>query len=144
VFDFVCTPECGIPRIVGFLNGWAEAIPTMGDDLTLIRYEDMRADPAATLEQVVAATGTPGPPEHIKAAKDYAAYENMKKRESSNEGMRGSGQRVRPGDEGNPDSFKVRRGKVGGYRDYFTPEQIRVIDAMVEDRLDPVFGYTGG
>jgi len=58
--------------------------------------------------------------------------------------MRGSGQRVRPGDGGNPDSFKVRRGKVGGYRDYFTPEQIRVIDAMVEDRLDPVFGYTTG
>jgi len=144
IFDFVCNPDCGIPRIVDCLNGWARAMPMMGDDLTVIRYEDLRADPGATLEHVVAATGTPGSRAHIEAAKDYAAYENMKKRESSNEGMRGSGQRVRPGDGGNPDSFKVRRGKVGGYRDYFTPEQIRVIDAMVEDRLDPVFGYNTG
>ena len=144
IFEFVSDPACGIPRIVEYFNGWARAMPMMGDDLTVIRYEDLRADPAATLEQVVAATGTPGTQEHIEAAKDYAAYENMKKRESQNEGMRGSGQRVRPGDGDNPDSFKVRRGKVGGYRDYFTPEQIRVIDAMVEDRLDPVFGYTTG
>jgi len=144
IFDFVCNPDCGIPRIVDCLNGWARAMPMMGDDLTVIRYEDLRADPGATLEHVVAATGTPGSRAHIEAAKDYAAYENMKKRESSNEGMRGSGQRVRPGDGDNPDSFKVRRGKVGGYRDYFTPEQIRVIDAMVEDRLDPVFGYNTG
>src|SRR6056297_140728 len=114
IFDFVCNRDCGIPRIVDCLNGWARAMPMMGDDLTVIRYEDLRADPAATLEQVVAATGTPGTQEHIEAAKDYAAYENMKKRESQNEGMRGSGQRVRPGDGDNPDSFKVRRGKVGG------------------------------
>jgi hypothetical protein len=35
----------------------------------------------------------------------------------------------------------VRRGKVGGYRDYFTPEEVTVVDAMVEGALDPVFGY---
>ena len=144
IFDFVCNPDCGIPRIVAAFNTWARAMPALGDDVLLVRYEDLRADPAAVLRRVVTFTGTEGRPDHIEAARDYADYENMKKREASKEGMRGSGQRVKPGDEGNPDSFKVRRGKVGGYRDYFTPEQVRVIDAMVEDRLDPVFGYTAG
>jgi hypothetical protein len=142
IFDFVSNPDCGIPRIVDYFNGWARAMPMMGEDLLMIRYEDMRADPAAALQRAVTHTGTPGSPEHIEAARDYAAYENMKKREATSEGMRASGQRVKPGDENNPDSFKVRRGKVGGYRDYFTPEELRAVDAMVEGRLDPVFGYT--
>ena len=142
VFDFVSNEKCGIPRIVDYFNGWAEAMPMMGDDLLLIRYEDMRNDPAAIMRRVFDFTGTPGSPDEINAAVEYAAYENMKKREASREGMRASGQRVRPGDESNPDSFKVRRGKVGGYRDYFTDEQLERVDAMVEEHLDPLFGYT--
>ena len=141
IFDFVSNPDCGIPRIVAYFNGWARAIPVMGDDLLILRYEDMRVDPATALQKAVRFTGIPGTAEEIGAARDYAAYENMKKREASREGMRASGQRVRPGDESNPDSFKVRRGKIGGYRDYFTPEQLAKVDAMVEGQLDPVFGY---
>lgn len=144
IFDFVCNPDCGIPRIVEAFNVWARSVPELGDDVLVVRYEDLRSDPAEVLRQVVTFTGTTPDPAHIEAAKDYAAYENMKKREAKNEGMRASGQRVKPGDESNPDSFKVRRGKVGGYRDYFTPEQLRVVDGMVEDVLDPVFGYSGG
>jgi hypothetical protein len=141
IFDFVCNPDCGIPRIVDYFNGWARAMPMMGDNLLVIRYEDMRLDPAGTLQWVVTFAGTAGTAEEIEAAKEYAAYENMKKREAENDGMRASGQRVRPGDDSNPESFKVRRGKVGGYRDYFTPDQLERVDAMVKDRLDPVFGY---
>jgi len=141
IFDFVSDPACGIPRIVAYFNGWARAMPMMGDDLLVLRYEDMRADPATALRAAVRFTGTPGTVEEIEAARDYAAYENMKTREASREGMRATGQRVRPGNENNPDSFKVRRGKVGGYRDYFSEEQLEKVDAMVEGRLDPVFGY---
>ena len=142
VFDFVSNEKCGIPRIVDYFNGWAAAMPMMGDDLLLIRYEDMRSDPGAIMRKVFDFTGTPGSAEEIAAAVEYAAYDNMKKREAGKDGMRASGQRVKPGDENNPDSFKVRRGKVGGYRDYFTDEQLEKVDAMVEQHLDPVFGYT--
>ena len=141
IYDFVCNPACGIPRIVEALNAWAQSLPGLGETALLLRYEDLRADPAGVLAKVAAFTGTPGSPAHIETAKDYAAYENMKQREAQKDGMRGSGQRVKPGDEGNPDSFKVRRGKVGGYRDYFTPEQVQIVDAMVNDALDPSFGY---
>lgn len=36
---------------------------------------------------------------------------------------------------------KVRRGKVGGYRDYFTPDELARIDAYIEDHLAPAFAY---
>ena len=33
---------------------------------------------------------------------------------------------------------------MGGYRDYFNDAQVTQIDALVNDRLDPVFGYREG
>jgi hypothetical protein len=56
--------------------------------------------------------------------------------------FKGSGARVKPGDKNNPESFKVRKAKVGGYRDHFTDEQCEQLQRMV-DELDPMFGYTG-
>jgi hypothetical protein len=49
-------------------------------------------------------------------------------------------QRLRPGDPSRPDSFKVRRGRVGGYREDLGPESIAYVDAAVA-RLDPFYGY---
>ena len=41
-----------------------------------------------------------------------------------------------------PESFKVRRAKVGGYRDYFNSEQVAELEALIAARLSPAFGYT--
>jgi alcohol sulfotransferase len=35
----------------------------------------------------------------------------------------------------------VRRGKVGGYRDYFDDEQVAAIDELMSRRAGPLFGY---
>ncbi len=140
VWEFVANPDCGVPRIVNFFNDWACALPDLKDNLLVIRYEDMRQDPAHVLTQVLEFVGTPGTPEEIAKAVEFASYENMKKLEEKSL-FKGSGARVRPGDKSNPNSFKVRRAKVGGYRDYFEDDQVRQIDRMVVDKLDPLFGY---
>lgn len=141
IWDFVVNPACGVPRIVNFFNGWAKALPDLGDDLLIIRYEDMRKDPAGVMRGVLDFVGTPGTPEEIDKAVEYAAYDNMKKLEEKSL-FKGSGARVRPGDKRNPNSFKVRRAKVGGYRDYFEDDKVAAIDRMVVQELAPVFGYS--
>ncbi len=140
IWEFVTDPDCGVPRIVEFFNGWARALPELGDQLLIIRYEDMRRDPAGVMRQVLAFVGTPGSDEEIDKAVEFAAYENMKKLEAKSQ-FKGSGARVRPGDKRNPNSFKVRRAKVGGYRDYFEPDRQAHIDHLVVANLDPMFGY---
>jgi hypothetical protein len=140
VWDFVANPACGVPRIVAFFNGWARALPRLGDKVLIIRYEDMRRDPAGVMRRVLDFVGTPGTAEEIDRAVEFASYDNMKKLEESSS-FKGSGARVKPGDRKNPNSFKVRRAKVGGYRDYFEDEQVAEIDRMVEQGLDPIFGY---
>lgn len=139
-YDFVIRPESGIPRIVDFFNGWAKALAAH-EDILIIRYEDMRKDLQAIMKQVFEFVGTPGTDEQIAQAVEFASMENMKKMEEKRVFWL-SGARVKPGDKNNPDSFKVRRGKVGGYRDYFDDQQIEVIEQLM-GKLDPVFGYTG-
>jgi hypothetical protein len=52
-----------------------------------------------------------------------------------------SGGRLTPKDRQNPDSYKVRRAKVGGYRDYFEEHEIAAIEELIQVTLAPSFGY---
>jgi hypothetical protein len=140
VWNFVLDKEAGVPRIVDYFNGWAQALPDL-QDLLVVRYEDMRKDPRAVLAEILAFTGTEVTAEQVQEGVDFAAYDNMKKMEKDSF-FKGSGARVKPGDMDNPQSFKVRKGKVGGYRDYFTDEQCAQLDQLVA-QLDPMFGYGG-
>jgi Sulfotransferase domain len=138
IWDFVLDKDAGLPRTVDYFNGWARAIPELKDVL-LVRYEDMRKDPGAVLAEILAFTGTQVSAQQVQEAVEFAAYDNMKKMEEE-KFFNSSGARVKPGDKDNPQSFKVRKAKVGGYRDYFTDEQCRQLDSMVA-QLDPMFGY---
>jgi alcohol sulfotransferase len=55
--------------------------------------------------------------------------------------FRSSGTRLAPGDQANPQSYKVRRAKVGGWRDYFNEAEAVAIDAVLAARPSPPFGY---
>lgn len=137
-WDFVLDKDAGVPRIVDYFNGWAEAVPEL-QDVLIVRYEDMRKEPGAVLTRIMEFTGTDVSAEQVQEAVDFAAYDNMKKMEED-KFFKGSGARVKPGDKNNPQSFKVRKAKVGGYRDYFSDEQCEQLQVLV-DELDPMFGY---
>jgi len=47
---------------------------------------------------------------------------------------------LRPGDARDPESFKVRRGLVGGYRESFSADDLLYASAAMM-KLDPRFGY---
>ena len=139
LFDFVRQGSTGLPRVIGFMNAWKDEIArTRAHEI--LRYEDLRADPHGGLSRVARFLNIPASPDQIQEAVDYASYENMKRKESDH-GFRDSGTRLAPADQANPDSYKVRRAKVGGYRDYFDDDQIAAIDAIVAESLDPGYGY---
>ena len=76
----------------------------------------------------------------IAAAVEFGSYENMKKMEQKQVFWL-SGGRMVPKDRDNPNTYKVRRAKVGGYRDYFTDGGVAVIDRQLAESLDPMFDY---
>ncbi len=137
MFDFVMTAPVGLPAICEYLNHWQQELQGW-DRVLSVRYEDLRANPNDQLGALCQFLGAPFSEAEIAEAVDFADFESLKKKEKENFF---DSKRLRPANADDPDSFKVRRGKVGGYRDYFSDEQIRRIDTLVAERLSPVFGY---
>lgn len=142
LFDFVMMPSCGLPKIIDFMNSWARELDNIRN-LMVIRYEDLRANPKDMLRRVLEFIGTPATDKELQQAVEFASVENMRALEEKRVFWL-SGRRMLAKDRSNPNTYKVRRAKVGGYRDDFTPEQLAAIDAMVAQRLIPAFGYGGG
>lgn len=140
LFDFLMSPTFGLVRGVDFLNVWAGEIDRM-PHLLVVRYEDLRREPAKILTRIVEFIETPVSQAVIEEAVDYASVDRMREREAANTSWL-SGGRLKPSDPGNADSYKVRRAKVGGYRDYFSDEEVGRIDAWIDAHLRPGFGYT--
>lgn len=140
IYDFVMKEEQGMRRIIGALNRWTEELAKI-EQLLIVRYEDLRSHPERELARLMAFLGASADSAIIAEAVEFASVENLRKMEADNHFWR-SGSRIQPRDASNPDSYKVRKAKVGGYRDYFDDEQIAAIDAMVDRDLLPGFGYT--
>jgi alcohol sulfotransferase len=140
LFEFVTGGNSGgsLQAVVEYLNLWA-AESTKLERFFLLRYEDLRADPQGELTRLLAFLQLEATPDQVAAAVEHASFENMKKIEGSQKLV--SGGRMAPRDRSNPDSYKVRRAKVGGYRDYFSDEQAAIIDRLLEESLDPLYGY---
>jgi len=127
----------GVPAIVNTMNDWIEEFSGR-DDFILIRYEAFRASPPEYFRDLLAVLGESAPDMTMfHEALEFSRFENMQKLEAA--GAFDS-KILHPGDVRDPESFKVRRGKVGGYREYLSAEdQKYAADALRE--LDPRFGY---
>jgi hypothetical protein len=137
MWDFVRHSDIGLPCLIEFLNTWHRNLEEL-ERGTTIRYEDLRAEPGTTLKQVVELMGDNFSDEEIDEAVQFGSFDNLRQMESKGF-FRQGGMKLRNPDD--PTTFKVRRGKVGGYRDYFTPEQAAELEGLVRERLNPVFGY---
>jgi len=132
--EFIRHPAHGIEGIVAYYNLWARCRDEPVS-FSLIRYEDMRQRPADSLRLVLGLMGVEPSQEMIDEAVKFASFDNMWKLESAN-----FNKWFREVQKGNPESRRVRRGKVGGYVDYMTPDDIAFADNAMED-LDTYYGY---
>ena len=138
--DFVLKEPMGLAGVLDFLEVWERTVPKLQAS-HVVHYEALRRDTAGTLCGVLDFLGTPVAPALLDEAVAFASVENMRKLETDGAKVGYSGQRLKPGNAANPDSFKVRRGKVGGWRDYLTDAEIAEVEAMVAARPGPIFGY---
>src|SRR5438552_15759453 len=128
----------GVRAIINAMNDWTNEFSGR-DNFTLVRYEALRASPAEYFRDLLAVIGESTPEANIfQEALEFSRFENMQKLEAA--GAFDSNI-LHPGDVRDPESFKVRRGKVGGYQEYLSVEdQQYAANALAE--LDPWFGYS--
>jgi hypothetical protein len=127
----------GVRAIINAMNDWINEFSGR-ENFSLVRYEALRAAPVEQFRDLLAVVGEAMPDATIfKQALEFSRFENMQKLEAA--GAFDSNI-LHPGDVRDPESFKVRRGKVGGYREYLSGgDQQYAADALAG--LDPCFGY---
>jgi hypothetical protein len=120
----------GVDKLLTFYGIWAEhrAVPAA---FMFIRYEELHTDTAGTLARVLPFFGIAAGADAIAAAVDYCRFENLQRGEAE---QRFRGRALVAGVAGDPEAFKVRRGKVGGYVDYLSADEIAYIDEAVAER----------
>ena len=139
MFDLAMHPKAGVPYVVEFLNNWRREWEGR-EDLSVVRYEDMSTDTHGQLRQILRFLGFEATDMEIEECVRFASFENMRKIEEhgvfwfAGRGMRGK-------KSADPDVFLVRRGKAGGWGDYFPDDQMAAIERYIEEHLKPGFGY---
>jgi hypothetical protein len=148
--EMIRHPTFGINLIVDIMNAWTA---TWGgrSNFKLLRYGDFRSDPEKEFRALLAFLGFHDIDDVIFAQSLEASnFENMKTVEASNfENMKtvALSRNMRtgtllPGDINDPESFKVRRGIVGGFKDYLSLDDMDYLDGAIA-RLDTRYGYNG-
>jgi hypothetical protein len=110
-------------------------------EVRLLRYEDLRREPERCLAELLDFIGTPGAAGPIGEAVAFASLETMRALEDRGDSLMRSG-RLKV--ESDPNRYKARRAKVGGYRNDFSEAEIAAIDRLIETTLAGVFGYGRG
>ncbi len=136
MFEFV---EAHMRHIVDWQNLWFRELDRVRAGL-LVRYEDLRGETPDQLARIVRFLGAEPEPAWVQEAVDFARFDNLKRLEADR-AFGANDRRFQAGDVANPDSYKVRRGVVGGYRDYFDDEQVERLDRLVREKLETGLGY---
>src|SRR4029078_13051090 len=128
----------GMRAIVDTMNNWLNEF-SYRDNFTLVRYEALRASPEERFRDLLAHLGESSPePIIFQQALEFSRFENMQKLEAA--GAFDSNI-LHPGDVRDPESFKVRRGKVGVYSEYLSTDDQQFAAAAITE-LGRRFGYT--
>jgi len=135
---FIRSKQGGLPCIVKFYNEWFAGIGCAREYL-ILRYEDFKADTFGELKKLLFFLRLEYiPDEFIRRAVLAADFARMQKLEKNGAFMTS---RMRPLDTSDVQTFKTRKGKVGGYVDECSPEDIAFLQTHIRSFLHPDTGY---
>jgi hypothetical protein len=138
ISELLRDPDYGVDSMVDVMNSWLAEFSAL-PNFALVRYESLRADPTHEFRNLLQFIGESTVDEDaFTHALEFSEFGNMKKLESAGAFDL---KILQPGDVRDPESFKVRRGIVGGYRESFS-EDDRAYAARAMQRLDQRFGYS--
>lgn len=132
--DFLAAEEGSLRTCVAFWNIWyaSRGVP---EGFLLTSYERLAADTTGELARVLEFCGVPSPaPGTLREAVEFGSFDRMRAMEVADVFH---SEKLRPGRLDDVESYKTRRGIVGGYRDYLTTQQIAYAGAQIEGHLVP-------
>lgn len=135
---FLRDPQWGLLRHLAFLERWRRRMERLPRILT-VRYEDLKADTARELDRVLRFLGEDPAPDAVARAVAEASLERMREKERAGAFAAPSRRFGAPVEH--PDAFKVREGRVGGWRRHFSAADAAWIERTMAEHMPAGFGY---
>ncbi len=134
ISEFIRNEHFGVRKIVTFYRHWHEN-RHMPQSFHVVRYEDLHKNPSAILNELLSFLGlTHINRDLVHKAVEFASFDNMQQMERQN---RFRNPKLAPGTHLDPDSYKVRVGKVGNYNHYLKEADILYVDECVATTAVP-------
>lgn len=137
IHEFIRDERYGIKKAVAFYDLWFEnrSVPKA---FLVIRYEDMHKDTLAVVKRVLEFLGIRNVSEDtLRETVQIFGFANMRRLEQTGYFEEDYGKRIIPRNIRDEESFKLRRGKVGGYIDYLTEEDTEYCNKAIREMKCP-------
>ena len=136
--DFIRDKQYGFRHLIAFMNGLVR-LHRLRPNSLLVTYEQLHANPYTTIEAVLSFLDLSLDRKRLTQAIDFCSFENMQQLEKEGGFL---SFRLQPSDPTNLNTYKVRKGKVGGYKDELELNDLAYLDALMSKRFTGRFIYS--
>jgi|GEM_PF-3067709 len=143
LIQFINDPVMGLDKYFRFYQLWNDHKSDVADIL-IWKYEDLKTKPIEHLLRLIAYIGEPVLNNYITDAIKYSEFDNLKNIEKAGRNFTypSSGFDVfGETDHSKPETFHVRRGVVGGYKDYIDISDLRYLEGRIKHEMPPLYKY---
>lgn len=138
ISKFIRHHKFGIKKVIAFHQLCFEHFPLLSDYIA-VKYEDLQADTKKELIKVLNHLGAHPSDDELQKTISFASFSNMKKMELGEEFTGKYAYSLSLVDKDNPNSGKVRKGKVGGYLDELSVEDVYYCNEIMETEKNPFY-----
>lgn len=138
ISKFIRHDKFGIKKVIAFHQLCFEHLPLLNNCIT-VNYEALQADTKNELGRVVNYLGFHASDEILEKVVSFASFDNMKKMETAGEFTGKYAYSLSPMSKDNPDSGKVRKGKIGGYLDELSTEDVDYCNQIMKTEKNPFY-----
>jgi hypothetical protein len=135
--DFIRYEYGGLPNIISYYNSWANNFSNH-KQLLLVKYEDIKSNPLQIMINTMQFLNCTIDESSLLKAINDSSFENMRNIEV-NRLLNNS--RLSADNNGNEQSLKTRKGKVGSYYDELSEPDIIWMESYISNNLDDKFSF---
>lgn len=134
--DFIRDERYGIARVVGFMNLVADNLRHW-PRVKRVSYEALHHDGKGVLTEVLRHIDRRAvDADLVREAVRACSFSRMRRMEAEGEVRHDS---LQPGDGADPQSFKVREGRIGAHRRHLSTEDLAFVNRYTKSHLNPIY-----